>query len=74
MIENDKIIQTESGIANVLNTFFINIVKKLDIKQYNVDDLTCENLNDRLLKAFVRYRNHPGIVAIKKCCNFRSHF
>ena len=34
----------------------------------------CENINDPLLKAIVRYRNHPSIVAIKKFCNSKCHF
>ena len=33
-----------------------------------------ENINDPLLKAIVRYRNHPSSVAIKKICNCKSHF
>ena len=74
LIENDEIIKTEKGIANVLNAFFSNIVQNLDIQQYNVDDPICENINDPLLKAIVRYRNHPSIVAIKKFCNSKSHF
>ena len=39
-----------------------------------MDDPICENINDPLLKAIVRYRNHPIIVAIKKFCNSKSHF
>ena len=39
-----------------------------------MDDPICENINDPLLKAIVRYRNHPSIVAIKKFCNSKSHF
>ena len=39
-----------------------------------MDDPICENKNDPLLKAIVRYRNHPSIVAIKKFCNSKSHF
>ena len=74
LIENDEIIKTEKGTAKVLNTFFSNIVQNLDIQQYNVDDPIFENINDPLLKANVRYRNHPSIVAIKKFCNSKSHF
>ena len=37
-------------------------------------DSICENINDPLLKAIVRYRNHPSIVAIKKFCNSKPHF
>ena len=74
LIENDEIIKTEKGTEKVLNAFFSNIIQNLDIQQYNVDDPICENINDPLLKAIVRYRNHPSIVAIKKFCNFKSHF
>ena len=74
LIENDEIIKTEKETANVLNVFFSNIVQNLDIQQYIVDDPICENINDPLLKSIVRYRNHPNIVAIKKFCNYKSHF
>ena len=53
VIENDEIIKTEKGTAELLNAFFSNIVQNLDIQQYNVDDLICENRNDPLLKAIV---------------------
>ena len=45
-----------------------------DIQQYYVDHPICENINDPLLKAVVRYRNHPSIVAIEKFYNSKSHF
>ena len=44
------------------------------IKTEKGDDPIFENINDPLLKAIVRYRNHPSIVAIKKFCNSKSHF
>ena len=74
LIENDEIMKTEKGTAKVLNAFFWNIVQNLDIQQYNVDDPICENINDPIQKAIVRYRIHPSIVAIKKFYNSKSHF
>ena len=65
LIGNDEIIKTEKGTAEVVNAFFSNIVQNLDIQQYTADDPICENINNPLLKAIVRYRNHPSIVAIK---------
>ena len=44
------------------------------MQQYNVDGPICENINDPLLKAIVRYRNHSSIVAVKKVCNSKPHF
>ena len=63
LIENDEIIKTEKRTSKVLNSFFSNIAQSLDIQQYNVDDPICENINEPLLKAIVRYRNHRSIVA-----------
>ena len=65
MIENDEIIKTEKGSAKVLNAFFSSIVQNLDIQQYNVDDSICENKNDPLLRAIVRYRNHPSMLLLR---------
>ena len=58
LTENDEIVKTEKGTAKVFKTFFSNIAQNLDIQKYNVDDPICENINDQLLKAIVRYRNH----------------
>ena len=55
LIENDEIIKTERGTAKGLKAFFSNIVQDQNIQQYNVDDPICENINDPLLKAIVRY-------------------
>ena len=55
LIENDEIITTEKGTAKFLNAFFSNITQNLDIQQYNVDDIICENINNPLMKAIVRY-------------------
>ena len=39
-----------------------------------MDDPICENIINPLLKAIIRYRNHPSIVGIKKFCNSKSLF
>ena len=74
LIENDETIKTEKGAAKVLNAFFSIIDQNLDIHQYNLDDSICKNINDPLLRAIVRYQNHPSIVAMKKFCNSKTHF
>ena len=74
LIENDEIVKTDKETAKVLNNFFSNIIKNLDIQQYNVDDPICENIKDPILKAIIRYRNHPSINSIKKICNSECHF
>ena len=39
-----------------------------------MDDSIFEDMNDNLLGAIVRYRNHASIFAIMKFCNSKSHF
>ena len=39
-----------------------------------MDDPICENMNDPLLKAIVKYQKHPSLVAVKKFCNSTSRF
>ena len=58
LTENNEIIETEKGTAKVLNAFFSSIVQNLDIQQYNLDNPICENINDPLLKAIVRYQKY----------------
>ena len=74
LIENDETVKTEKGAAKVLNAFFSIIDQNLGIHQYNLDDSICKNINDPLLRAIVRYQNHPSIVAMKKFCNSKTHF
>ena len=52
-MENDEIVKTEKGTAKVLRAFFSNTVQNLDIQQHNVDNPTCHNINDPLLKALL---------------------
>ena len=74
MMKSLKLKKKKKKTAEVLIAFFSNIVQNLDIQQYNVDDPISENINDPLLKAIARYRNHPSIVAIKKFYSSKSHF
>ena len=74
LIENDEIVRNDKETAKVLNNFFSNIIKNLGIQQYNMNDPICENIQDPVLKAILRYRNHPSISSIKKVCNTQQHF
>ena len=51
------------------NEFFSNIITTLGIPQYNETEPVSHNIDDPLMKAVMKYRFHPSIVAIKKICN-----
>ena len=60
-----KIIKTDQANAKVFNNFFSNIIKNLGIPQYNQIDPICQHKKDPVIKAIIKYRNHPSIIASK---------
>ena len=69
LVEDDKIIENDKNTASILNEFFSNVIKTLQIPQYNETELVSHKLGDPLMKAIMKYRFHPSIVAIKKKFN-----
>ena len=59
----------DSNTAEVLNTFFSNIVSNLKIEGYSNCDPLANNTRDPVLKCIVKYRNHPSILAIGEVYN-----
>ena len=74
MSENGEIEKIEKETAEVFNNFFGNIAKNLNISQYSNFDLIMENARDPTLKAILKYKRHPSILAIKTKCNRNSVF
>ena len=74
LIENGEIVKTEKETAEVFNYFFGNIVKNLNISQYFDLDFVIENIKDPTLKAILKYKKHPSIVAIRNKCNRNGIF
>ena len=65
-VEGDKIRRIDKETVKVLNEFFSNVVTKLNIPQFNQIKRTSENISDPVIKAIVKYRAHPSVIAIKK--------
>ena len=74
IVEGDKIIRSDKETAKVLNEFFANVVTNLNIPQFNQIDRTSENIRDPVIKAIVKYRAHPSVIAIKENCTSKSNF
>ena len=67
--------------AQVLNTFFSNIVGSFNIPEYVTNDRIPDNIRDPIIKLIVKYGKHPSILTTgeagkdkKTCCffNFKS--
>ena len=70
--DNGKVVVTEQDTANVLNTFFSNIVTNLKIPEYADYDPIVNNISDPILKVILRYKNNPSILTIEEVCK-KSH-
>ena len=57
-----------------MNTFFSNIVSNLKIPDYNKCDPLAENIQEPVLKAVAKYRNHPRILTIGEVCKKNPQF
>ena len=66
LVDNKEIITNDKEIAKVLNDFFSNIIKTLNIPKKDHTDSIVKNVRDSTLKAILKYRKHPSILAIKR--------
>ena len=57
---------SESETAETLNNFFSNIIKKLNIPEFNLNNSVNENIKDPVFKTILEYKNHPCILPIQK--------
>ena len=65
LIENKEIVKSESETVQIFNKFFSNIAKNLCIPVYNDFDPIIENMKGLVLKAVLKYKNRPSILAIR---------
>ena len=66
LVEDDETISENEQISESLNNFFADAIINLNIPQY--EDPTSNNINgidDPVLRAIEKYKNHPSIKLIK---------
>ena len=68
LVEKGEILKTDIETAEVLNTFFVNIVKSIEINQYSNFDPVINHVKDPTLRAILKYKDHPSILAIQNNC------
>ena len=57
-----------------MNDFFSTIIQNLKIPQYKEQDPISTSINDPVMRATIKYRVHPSIIAIKENCNSITPF
>ena len=69
LAEDNKIISEDKGNAELLNGFFSNAVKNLEIPKFSDSNPLAENIPHPIFKAILKYKNHASIIAIKNARN-----
>ena len=66
LTENSEVVKTELETAETLNNFFGNVNKNLMISKYKKYDPSIDRNENRTIRAILKYRNHPSILAIRE--------
>ena len=69
LVEDETITTQDEQNEELLNIFFSNAVKNLKIPRFSNTNPLAERLNNPTLKAILKYKNHPSIVAIRNANN-----
>ena len=59
--------------AQVLNTFFSNIVGSFNIPEYVTNDRIPDNIRDPIIKLIVKYGKHPSILTTGEAGKEKKH-
>ena len=73
LVEDKTVTTQDEKNAELLNLFFSSAVKNLKIPEFSDTNPLAERLSDPVLKAILKYKNHPSIAAIRNTNN-NSHF
>ena len=66
LTENGDIVKTELETAETLNNFFGNVIKNLMIPKYSEYDPSIDRVENRTIRAILKYWNNPSILAIRE--------
>ena len=72
LIKENESISNDENTAQVLNTFFSNIVGSVNISEYVTNDPVSDNVSDPIIKLIVKYRKNPSILTIGEVCKERK--
>ena len=75
LVQGEMISMEDEKNAELLNAFFSSAVSNLNIPEYCGINILAERISHPTLKAILKYKNHPSIVAINNLKkNFNFHF
>ena len=66
LTENGEVVKTESETEETLSNFFGDVIKNLMIPKYSEYDPSIDRVENRTIRAILKYRNHPSVLAIRE--------
>ena len=66
LVEGEKIISEDKAMTYTMNTFFAHAVEELNIIGYQVENQNSLQLDDSVLNAINKFKDHPSILKIKE--------
>ena len=69
LIENENIVSEKEQVAELLNNYFIEAVKNLEIEEFTdvgVQETQSENIDEVIESIIQKYKSHPSILKIKE--------
>ena len=73
LVENENIISENKEIAEIMNDYFVNITKELNIPEETLCDVD-SLIRDPIDTIIQTYSEHPSILKIKESVNFSKNF
>ena len=68
--KNEETVSDKKEIYEILNNFFSEVAKNLNLPQYGDPTVNVEDIEDPVERAVKKYKNHPSITQIKE--NYRN--
>ena len=74
LIEDDNVVSEKEHVAEILNTYFIEAVRNLEIEKFNNEgaQTPSENIDEVIENIVKKYELHPSILKIKE--NVKNKF
>ena len=76
LVQETRIKKNGKETAKVLNNFFSTVIQNLKLSQSKEQDPISASISDPVIRAIVKYRANPSIIAvnIKENCNSSTRF
>ena len=65
-MQDGEIISSDNKIADVLNTFFSNIISNLNLPEYPISNPYYNKIRDPVFKTILKYKGHPSKKAVER--------